>query len=309
MEFEFSIVIPLYNKEKYIAKTLQSVLQQTFQGFEVIVVDDYSQDNSIGEVKKINDSRIRIISHSINLGLSASRNTGIDASKHNYIAFLDADDLWDDTFLDSMAKLIKSYPNEKVFAAHYREKYGDKTFVPNLNLPKNTYKNQILIDDFFKNNIGRLIITQSGLVVHKEVFLRVGYYDPNVTFAEDIDFYIRCFKSFSLAYLYTPLHSRVVISGSMAHGLTSSKRHPNLDKYLHISENLDKFIYFNYYCMYRRMKNERALSEMRHYRKKLKLETLSFIQILFIITPIPLYHLLISFKRFLLQKGVHISSY
>ena len=88
-----SVVIPLYNKEKQIKRTLQSVLTQTFQDFEIVIVNDGSTDNSTIEVEKIKDSRIRLI-HQENAGVSAARNKGIEEAKYELIAFLDADDEW-----------------------------------------------------------------------------------------------------------------------------------------------------------------------------------------------------------------------
>ena len=200
MEVNFSVVIPLYNKEAYVEKTLNSVLNQTYQNFEVIIVNDCSTDNSLNVVQKIDDSRFKIIKHNKNKGLSASRNTGINAATHPYIAFLDADDYWDSTYLETILNLIKEYPDESVFATHYRENYNDKFFVPRSNLPKSSKGKTFLVRDFFEINLGRLILTQSCIVVHKSIFKKVGYYDEDITFAEDIDFYIRCFQSYNLAY-------------------------------------------------------------------------------------------------------------
>ena len=88
-----SVVIPLYNKEKQIKRTIQSVLTQTFQDFEIVIVNDGSTDNSTIEVEKIKDSRIRLI-HQENAGVSAARNKGIEEAKYELIALLDADDEW-----------------------------------------------------------------------------------------------------------------------------------------------------------------------------------------------------------------------
>ena len=83
-----SVVIPLYNKEKQIKRTLQSILAQTFQDFEIVIVNDGSIDNSIIEVEKVKDSRIRLI-HQKNAGVSAARNKGIEEAKYELIALLD----------------------------------------------------------------------------------------------------------------------------------------------------------------------------------------------------------------------------
>ena len=90
----FSVVIPLYNKENFIEKTMHSLLNQTYLDFEILVVNDCSTDASAAIVKRFDDRRIQIIQHPINKGLSASRNTGIRSAKASYVAFLDADDLW-----------------------------------------------------------------------------------------------------------------------------------------------------------------------------------------------------------------------
>ena len=310
MEVYFSVVIPLYNKEAYVAKTLNSVLNQTYRNFEVIIVNDCSTDNSLDVVKAARDHRIKIIEHSENKGLSASRNTGINAATHLYIAFLDADDYWDFTYLETIVNLIKEYPEESVFATHYRENYNDKFFVPRSNLPKISKGKMLLIRDFFKINSGRLILTQSCIVVHKTVFEQIGYYDENVTFAEDIDFYIRCFHTYNLAYYNDVCHTQnAAISGSITNSVSHKKTFPKLHKYLNDSDSLDKFINFYTYCIYRRMKNESAKKEMRVYGKQIKYNSLSVLQILFIYLPLPFYLFLIRVKKRLLNKGYHVSSY
>jgi glycosyltransferase involved in cell wall biosynthesis len=113
-----SIVIPLYNKEKQIARTLNSVLQQTYQNFEAVIVNDGSTDKSVDEVKRFTDSRIRIVNQQ-NAGVSAARNRGIDEAKYDLIAFLDADDEWEPTYLETQYNLYLKYPECSVFACNY----------------------------------------------------------------------------------------------------------------------------------------------------------------------------------------------
>ena len=106
----FSVVIPLYNKEKYISRAIKSVIEQTYKIFELIIIDDGSIDNSVNIVKKHKDSRIRLIEQE-NSGVSATRNKGIKNAKYNYIAFLDADDEWKPNFLDTIVRRIESLSN------------------------------------------------------------------------------------------------------------------------------------------------------------------------------------------------------
>ena len=93
-----SVVIPLYNKESFITETIQSVLNQTFADFELILINDGSTDKSEAVVKTFNDHRIRYKSIA-NSGVSVARNTGIELAKFTWIAFLDADDWWAPSFL------------------------------------------------------------------------------------------------------------------------------------------------------------------------------------------------------------------
>lgn len=96
------------------SKTLQSVLNQSFTDYEIIVVNDGSTDNGVAVVEQINDDRIKII-HQENKGVSTARNKGIEAAKAEYICFLDADDSWKEDFLNETHRLINTYSNEKGF--------------------------------------------------------------------------------------------------------------------------------------------------------------------------------------------------
>ena len=88
-----TVIIPLYNGEKYIRRSVESVLAQTYIHFELIVVDDGSTDSGGDVVKQIYDPRLHL-KHQINMGVSAARNKGIAEGKGKYFAFLDADDEW-----------------------------------------------------------------------------------------------------------------------------------------------------------------------------------------------------------------------
>ena len=114
----FSIVIPLYNKEKHIAAALRSVLEQTYQDFEVVVVDDGSTDGGAAVVETFTDPRIRLIRQK-NGGVSAARNRGIAETQSEHVAFLDADDEWMPEHLEELAALIAAYPECKARATNY----------------------------------------------------------------------------------------------------------------------------------------------------------------------------------------------
>ena len=113
-----SVVIPLYNKEKSIAQTLECVLNQTYKDFEVIVVDDGSKDNSAAIVAQFTDTRIHLIRQE-NGGVSAARNRGIEEAQGKYVAFLDADDVWLTDHLESLVNLIRQYSQCRAWSSNY----------------------------------------------------------------------------------------------------------------------------------------------------------------------------------------------
>ncbi len=113
-----SVIIPLYNKEAGVATALRSLLSQTYQDFEVIVVDDGSTDGSVAIVETFNDQRIKLIQQQ-NAGVSAARNRGIAEATGEYVAFLDADDEWMPWFLEEIRTLQEAYPECKAQATNY----------------------------------------------------------------------------------------------------------------------------------------------------------------------------------------------
>lgn len=110
-----SIITANYNSEKYIVQTINSVLEQTYKNWEMIIVDDNSSDNSLEIIKKYSqsDDRIRFITQNINSGPAVTRNLGINSSKGRYITFLDSDDIWEKEFLELSVNTIKN--NKDIF--------------------------------------------------------------------------------------------------------------------------------------------------------------------------------------------------
>lgn len=122
---KFSVIIPLYNKAAYIRNTLNTVLVQEFMDFEIIIVNDGSTDNSDQIVKSISDARIHYF-YQENQGASQARNKAIELATGEYLALLDADDIWDSHHLKTINQLIMEHPRQKVFATGIRiqDQYG-----------------------------------------------------------------------------------------------------------------------------------------------------------------------------------------
>jgi len=131
----FSVIMPLYNKAPYVRKAVESVVGQTYCGWELIVVDDGSTDGGSDIVAAISDPRIRLVRQE-NAGVSAARNRGVALSgeaafRSPYICFLDADDWWEPTFLEEMAGLIERYPDAGIYGTgYYIVKNGKKRVAP-----------------------------------------------------------------------------------------------------------------------------------------------------------------------------------
>ncbi len=107
----FSIVMPIYNVEKYVAEAINSVIEQTYDDWELIIVDDVSPDDSLAICTLFTDERIKIVRHTVNKGLAGARNTGIDAATGEFVAFLDSDDMWQPTKLERHLQHLRSNVN------------------------------------------------------------------------------------------------------------------------------------------------------------------------------------------------------
>jgi glycosyltransferase involved in cell wall biosynthesis len=195
-----SVVIPLYNKEKQIASTLQTVFQQTYQDFEIVVVDDGSTDNSVAEVENFTGSRIRII-HQSNAGVSAARNKGIEEAKSELIAFLDADDEWKPEYLETQYALYKKYPECSVYACNYEFKDAAGKVSPTIirKLPFTT-EDGILTNYFEVACCSHPPICTISVMVQKKAIQAVGGFPVGIKSGEDLLTWARLAVKNSIAY-------------------------------------------------------------------------------------------------------------
>ncbi len=193
-----TVVIPLFNKEKYIIRTLDSVTHQDYPYFEVIVVDDGSTDNGAKLAKAYPDDRIRVLSISRS-GTSEARNVGISEAKHELIAFLDADDIWAPFFLSAAMRLHRRYPRAGIYAAAYETNTKGVRRRPRFfGLPK--YEWEGIIPCYFKAVLRDIPVISSAAMVRKEVFSDVGMFKPGAQLGEDQDMWCRIALEYPVAY-------------------------------------------------------------------------------------------------------------
>ncbi len=184
----FSVVISVFNKEKHISNTLHSVLSQTFEDFEIVILNDGSTDNSESEILSFKDSRIRYYSEK-NQGAGAGRNFVIKKAKGDYIALLDADDIWYPYYLEEQNLLINKYSNEVVFSTAQEIIRNNNNFPRNYSIQLKKGESGLL--NYFKSSKLDSIIHSSSVVIKKDFLIKLGGFNPNIKSGQDTDLWIR----------------------------------------------------------------------------------------------------------------------
>lgn len=191
---QFSVIIPLYNKAQSVSNTINSVLNQSYSHFELIIVNDGSTDNSLEIVKTFEDKRITLIDIP-NSGVSNARNTGILHSKNEYITFLDADDLWFENCLSEFVYLIENFRNATVFCTSHTLTVKDIK----------SRDRKYYIDNFWKQNAfsyarnNTAVVCTGCIAIKKECFDSVSGFDTKLTHGEDLDLWSRLADKFVFA--------------------------------------------------------------------------------------------------------------
>ncbi len=151
-----SVIMPAYNAEKYISKSIQSVLEQTYQNWQLIIVNDGSKDDTSSIIKCFDDKRIRLIEQE-NSGVSKARNTGIEYSDGEYIAFLDSDDIWLDKKLEVQVNFMLNNLNIVLSYMDYSSFVDDDKVVKNKQLYPFKIENlrqRLLVFNYICNSYG-----------------------------------------------------------------------------------------------------------------------------------------------------------
>lgn len=195
-----SIIIPLYNKETTIVRTIKSILAQTNNDYEIIIVDDGSTDDSLKQAYQVKDNRIKIITQT-NSGVSAARNRGIHEAKGEFVAFLDADDIWKNDYLETQVALINKYPQCNVFALNYiyRDE-NNRTTPTKINRISFKGTDGILTNYFEVAACSNPPIWTSAVIVTKSAILAVGGFPIGINTGEDLLVWAKLACRYKIAY-------------------------------------------------------------------------------------------------------------
>ncbi len=191
-----SVIIPTHNRAEFLPSAITSVLNQTFQDFEIIIVDDCSKDNTQEVVRGFNDMRIKYIRNEVNKGEAGSRNVGILNSNAEYIAFLDDDDEWLPDKLRLQVDLLENNPSivGVVYTGYVEVDRSNNKIIWQMVPAKrgNIYK-----DILVKNYVG----VPSTVVLRRACFEKVSLFDENIIYPTDYDMWIRLSDKFCFEYI------------------------------------------------------------------------------------------------------------
>lgn len=193
-----SIIIPAYKAEKFIQKTINSVLNQSFQNFEVIVIDDGSPDNQKKVIEKVakTDERIKYI-YQKNAGVSEARNHGFRLSKGEYLAFLDADDIW---LPNNLNLKINKFQEDNFGLVHSDTQIIDENDIPQQSFKKG--KEGYILDDLLSWN-GNCIPAPSSILVKREVLEKCGLFHNKLSNSADQEFFFRVASKYKIGRVDT----------------------------------------------------------------------------------------------------------
>ena len=182
-DYKISIVIPTFNRIGSLPRALDSALNQTYQPSEIIVVDNGSSDGTTKLLRERYPS-IRLLIEK-KLGVSAARNKGIKHSKFQWIALLDSDDAWDTTKLEKQKNALASSLD------HFRLVHTDEIWIRNGNKFNQMKKHQKFGGDIFNNCLSLCCISPSSVLINKNIFKEVGYFDESLPVCEDYDLWLK----------------------------------------------------------------------------------------------------------------------
>ena len=190
-ELIVSVIVTTYNRSKLLLETLESILCQTFNSFELIVVDNMSKDDTEELVNGIQDSRIRYFKNPNNGIIAVNRNYGIQQAKGRYIAFCDDDDLWFPDKLNLQVKLLEASPSIALCYTNAMSFVGNKVI-------SNKMVRRVVCKYHFLQLLRGNFIPNSSVLIRRDVFLKLGRLNENETLREDYEMWLRVSNYYSI---------------------------------------------------------------------------------------------------------------
>ena len=207
---KFSVIIPAYNAEQTIVRAIESVLAQTYKNYEIIVIDDASKDNTVSLLKTRYPSQVGLIKKVMNSGSSVSRNLGMDNASGDYVAFLDADDIWHKDKLALVNTILSANPVINLFYHPYtQENITDKLLPETITVFKLP---------FIKLLPANLIATSCAVIKNNPEFR----FDPVMRYTEDYDLWLRIGYKYKLYFVSIPL-TRIFRPFTSEGGISSNR--------------------------------------------------------------------------------------
>lgn len=204
-DIAFSVIVPLFNKAETVLRSIESVQAQDFSNWELVVVDDGSEDNGPELVAALNDSRIRLIRQT-NIGVSAARNRGVNEARNEIIAFLDADDIWLPGYLNVAASLFTEFPQAKWVATSYFVQHARKgCYQARLRGAPRGFERGVIQDYFRVAILSDPPVFSSATIVKREIILSVGGFPASLSDGEDLLTWARLACKYPLVYDVRPL--------------------------------------------------------------------------------------------------------
>ena len=200
----FSVIIPLYNKAPYVRKTVESVLGQTLGDYELVIVDNGSNDGSSEIVAGFSDPRIQIVRLEENVGVSNARNKGVELSTAPYVTFLDADDWWEPTFLEEMAALTERHPGAGIYGTgYYIVKNGKKRVAP-IGVEDGFTEGEINYCRVYAKTLC-MPLTSISICMPRAVFDETGGFPAGIKLGEDFLLWLQVALKHKVVLLNKPL--------------------------------------------------------------------------------------------------------
>ena len=220
MKYNFSVIIPLYNKEAEIRDTILSVLGQSYQPLEIVVVDDGSTDRSADIVRSIDSPLIKFISQT-NGGECAARNRAMSEASGEYMALLDADDRWEPEFLAEIVSMIEEFPGCGIYSTAFQIVSHDGIF------PSDSPTERGVVDHFFRDSLERNITIPSASVIPMNVVDRVGGFPAGMKMGGDQYMWVKIARHYKVCF--SPRN--LAIYSKVASNRSSAIYSPETSKY------------------------------------------------------------------------------